>query len=519
MKYNNLTRVMTGLCLTAGLLLGASAGPAAAADAWIKAESEHFVIYSSAPEKKTRAYVKKIEAFRTLTNLLLGSEGGPQVKFEIWLLNNPDHIQVVRPSFSKNVAGVYFNCAEGTSAYTAVQTGGDMLEDQDQSLVVLFHEYAHYVMFQHAKAYYPAWYVEGFADYLSTADPIKGTITIGEESKMRAWTLGEDRWIGFDKVLNPDFGFAGDKKNDQWEIHSFYAQSWLLTHYMLSDPARAKALNAYFALVAKGGEPVKSWETATDLKVNELHTTLSRYRQKMVYYKLPVPDYADSAIQVTKLPAELNDLQLSRSLLTTCPPADQGKAILAKLTAQKASLGGNVDFRLALARAQLLYGKPEEAEGDLGTLVDTVPDNFDANYLLGRVYFQESDTAKGQERNDLIDAARGFFMAAYRINKLNAPNFYYLARSFSNKPGFPDQNAVNAANGAHVLAPGVPDYAVFAAFTNLATGKRDEAVALLTPFVSNPHDRESAERFQKAIDAIKAGKTTNQVMSLLGSGM
>ncbi len=513
MKNHSVTRLLTALSLTGGLLL-ATAG-AGHAESWIKAESEHFVVYSNAPEKKTRTYVRKIEAFRTLTNILLGSEGGPAVKFDIWLLNNPDQLQVVRPSYSNNVAGVYFNCSEGTHAYAEVQNNSDLLEDQDESLIVLFHEYSHYVMFQHAKSYYPAWYVEGFADYLATAYPDKGTITVGEESKMRTWTLAGDRLMSYEKVLNPGFGFAGDKKADQNEIANFYAQSWLLTHYMLADPARAKALNAYFALVGKGGDPVESWETATGLKVKELHTTLGRYRQKMVYYKLPVPDYPESSIQVTKLPAELNDLQLTRSILTTCPPEDQGKAILDKLTAQKAGLGGNIEFRLAVARAQLLYGKPEDAETDLGNLVDTAPDNFDANYLLGRVYLRESETAKGQDRNDLIDAARGFFMAAYKINKLNAPNFYYLARSFSNKPGFPDQNAVNAANGAHVLAPGVPNYAVFAAYTNLATGKRDEAVALLMPFVSNPHDRQMAERFQKAIDAIKAGKTTDQVMAQL----
>ncbi len=508
---------ISAVCMAAALTLAfGMTGTDARAESWIKAESDHFIIYSNAPEKKTRAYIKKIEAFRTLTNMLLGSEGGPQVKFEVYLLANPDQMLVVRPFFSQNVAGVYFNCAEGTSAYGAIQSGGDIFEDQDQSLVVLFHEYSHYVMFQHAKSYYPAWYVEGFADYLSTADADKGTITIGEESKMRTWTLAEDRWIGFDKVLNPDFGFAGDKHNDQWEIQSFYAQSWLLTHYMLSDPARAKALNAYFALVAGGGDPIKSWETATGLKVNELHTVLERYRSKMYYLKLPVADYADSGIQVTKLPAELNDFQLNRSLLTTCMLPDQGKAVLDKLTAQKPALGANIDFRLTLARAQLLYSKPEDAETDLGALVDAVPDNFDANYLMGRVYFKESETAKGQDRSDLIDAARGFFLAAYKINKLNAPNFYFLARSFSDKPGFPDPNAVNAANGAHVLAPGVADYAVFAAFTDLATGKRDDAIALLMPFVSDPHDRKSAERFQKAIDAIKAGKTTNDVMRLLG---
>ena len=35
--------------------------------------------------------------------------------------------------------------------------------------LVLFHEYAHHFMLQYAPAAYPAWYVEGFAEVVSTA--------------------------------------------------------------------------------------------------------------------------------------------------------------------------------------------------------------------------------------------------------------------------------------------------------------------------------------------------------------
>lgn len=485
----------------------------AMAEEWIRAESENFVIYSSAPEKKTRTYVKKLEAFRTLNNLLLGSDdSAAKMKFRIYLLNNPDQMLTVRPNFSKYVAGVYFNCSEGTSAYSAIQPSGN---DQDQNLTILFHEYAHYVMFQHARSYYPAWYVEGFAEYLSTADPDKSMITIGEVSAGRGYTLAEDRWISFEKVLDPDFGFAGDKHNDAWEIQSFYAQSWLLAHYMLSDSARAKALNAYFVQVGSGAEPVASWETATGIKVNTLHSVLERYQQKMFYLKLPVQDYADAAITVSKMPTGTEKVLLNSSLLTTCPDNTQGKAILSALSAQKSAFSNDTDFRLGLAHAQILYGDPADAETELKQILSTNPASFKANYLLGRTYMKQSDAALDDERSHLTDQARASFLAAYKINRLDAPNLYYLAQSFGNQPDFPDTNTLNAANGAHVLAPGVIDYTVFAAYANLANDKRDKAVALLTPFVSDPHNRQQAEKIQKAIEAIKAGKSTNEVMKLL----
>ncbi len=507
-----IVKTLIGAMIAMGLL----SAPAFAED-WIKAESEHFVVYSSAPEKKTRTYVKKLEAFRTLTNLLLGAnDSAVQMKFKIYLLNNPDQMLTVRPNFARQVAGVYFNCSEGTSAYATVQQGGG---DQDESLIVLFHEYAHYVMFQHARSYYPAWYVEGFADYLSTADPDKNMISIGEPALGRGYTLAADRWIRFEKVLNPDFGFTGDKGNDAWEIESFYAQSWLLTHYMLSDTTRTKALNAYFAQVGSGADPVTSWEATTGIKVNTLQSLLQRYRDKMYYLKVPVTDYADASISVSKMPAGSDQFWLKGSLLTTCMGADQGKAILSGLTAQKTVFSANPDFRLALAHAELLYGNDADAETDLKQALSSDPASFQANYLLGRVYTKQSEGKSGDERSSLTDQARASFITAYKLNKLDAPNLYYLARSFNNRPNFPDTNALNAANGAHVLAPGVMDYAAFDAFANLANDQRDKAADLLMPFVSDPHNRQQAERIQKVVEAIKAGKTTNEVMKLMnGTG-
>lgn len=498
-----------------GLFLLGLAGPVNA-ESWIKVQSAHFEVYSSAPEKTTRDYVRKLEAFRNLTNILLGSTGaGPQVRFTIYLLNNPDKMQSVRPSFAKQVAGVYMPCVEGLSAYATVQKGGDLMDDQDVSLVILFHEYSHYIMFQHAKTYYPTWYVEGFAEYLSTAYPNKGKITIGELSNMRMSTLAEDRWIGFERVLNPEFEFTGDKKNDAWEMQSFYAQSWLLTHYMLNDPGRAKALNLYFAELTKGTDPIQAWEGSTGIKVNSLRGLLKSYYSKMYYMELPVPEYSDSDITVEKLSPETNTFLFDRSLLMTCMEPSQGKDVLGRLTALKPSLGGKLEFDLTLGRAQLLFGPPEDAEATIGAIVDAHPESFEANYLMGRIYFKQSLVATGQDERDLTDASNGFFAAAYTINKLDAPNLYYFARSLSDQPGFPNASAVNAANGAHVLAPNVGDFAVFAAFVNLSTDKRNEAIALLMPFASDPHNPDQAKRFQTAIEAIKAGEPTHKVMSAL----
>jgi tetratricopeptide (TPR) repeat protein len=498
-----------------GLSTCLAASTSASAESWIRAESDHFVIYSNVSEAKTTTYVKKLEAFRTLTNMLLDSVGtAAEAKFQIYLLGDADQMQVVRPNFSKYVGGVYFHCGEGSVAYSLAPVSAG---DPENNLVTLFHEYAHHVMFQHARSYYPAWFVEGFAEYLSTADARNNRITVGESSP-RIYTLRKERWIGFDKVLNPQSRMnGGDKDANDWDVESFYAQSWLLAHYMLSDPARSKALHAYFSALGDGADPIVSWETITGIKIDTLHRVLNRYRENMYYVNVPVPDYAGSAIRIARLDEGTDRYILKGSLLMTCPSADLGKATLDSLVEQKPKLAGNRDYRLALARAQVLYGDLAEAEADLQQLLAADPNDFQTNYLLGRIRMAQAEKKEGTAKSDLTDQARAFFMTAFRANRLDAPNLYYLARSFGNKPNFPDTNALNAADGAHRLAPSVMEYAVFDAFANLYNKKPEKAAAVLTPLGSNPHNQDQAMRARKAIEAIKAGKAADEVMKLLTS--
>jgi hypothetical protein len=485
-----------------------------AAENWVRAESEHFVITSSTTEAKTVSYVQKLEAFRTLTNMLLGGTGGTaQAKFQIYLLDDPEQMKVVRPNFADNVGGVYFHCSEGSSAYAKAPGYGQ----QQDNLTILFHEYAHHVTFQHARTYYPAWFIEGFAEYLSTAYPARGSISIGETSTMRSYTLGTENWIGFDKILDPKFRVDGDKDADARTIWRFYAQSWLLAHYMLSDPARTKALYAYFTAVGGGGDPIASWESATGIKIDTLHRVLQRYSENMLFMNVPVADYPESSIRVTRLPKGSEHYVLKASLLTTCPTWEYGKTLLASIAAQKTALAGDPQYRLELAKAQLLFGELGEAETALTEIHAARPDDFAVNYLMGRVRFAQSERGEGAAKSERMDQARAFFIAAYRANKLDAPNLYYLARSFGNKPNYPDANVLNAADSAHYLAPAVWDYAFFDFLVNLLANRRDKAAAALAPLGNDPHNPAQAARVQKALEATKAGMDTNQVLKLLSA--
>jgi hypothetical protein len=323
--------------------------------------------------------------------------------------------------------------------------------------------------------------------------------------------LAKDRWIDFRKILEPGFGFTGDKQNDPWEVQSFYAQSWLLTHYMLSDPQRAAKLDAYFRRVSDGEDPIDAWQPSTGIALDDLHDVLTAYEKTMPSRALPMTEPDDGAISITPLDEAQGRVLFDASLMQTCVPPDQGQQILTRLQSAGDTLRGRPLYELALARAELLYGNPVSAQAPLQAILKADPGNFDAQYLLGRVYARMAQTAPAGEAEALRLKARGLFGKAYAQRPLDAPNLYFLARTYAPE----DKAARDAANTARRLAPGVLEYATLAASTDLAAGQRDLAAAVLLPFVSDPHNQLQSGRIQSAIAAIHEGVPVADVVRIL----
>ena len=490
--------------------LGLSAH-APAAD-WSRVESDHFIITSDGPAGKAESYAQQIEAFRHVALMLLGADpvgARAQSKFDIYLLRNQAQIRKVRPNFSNWVAGVYFPCDEGSPAYAALQDNWAR-DGSDAGLMILLHEYSHHLMFQSSPAYYPAWYVESFAEYMSTAFIDDGKVSLGYPQPWRMRTLAQDRWMKFETVLSPLALNDGDKANDQRKVDNFYAQSWLLTHYMLNDGERTRKFNAYFARVGAGEDPVAAFEPSTGIPVGSLERVLKRYLEELPVITVRSKDIPHTAAKAQALPEGTQDWLLNASLLRTCMAKPQGEAVLAQLRGLARAPGGvSSDLRLARDRAEILFGDARTAIDDLQAHAVEDDGSFEAHYLMGRALFLLARDLQGDAREDVLGQAKQQFLKAYRLRKVDAANLYFL--SYALPGGGTNVNVVNAARGAHALAPGIDSYAMHEALVDLEAGQRDQAIMALAPLVSNAHDPQRAEQMRAAVTAIRAGKTFAEV--------
>ena len=493
-------RAMLMAAWVIGLLVFGVGTPARAAG-WLKAESDHFVIYTDGSEAKAREYVRQLEAFRYVSLMVLGADGASaraKAKFDIYLLRKQLDMQKVRPDFQEAVAGVYFQCVEGSSAYSTLQPF-QRPDGSDHGLIVLFHEYAHRLMFQYAAGVYPSWYIEGFAEYMSTAAIEDSGVSIGEPFTDRLRILGRRPWISFEQVLKPSFKLrSGDDS-----VGSFYAQSWLLAHYMLNDSGRTQKFNAYFERVGGGEDAVAAFEPATGIPVARLYGILKRYAEALPVIRVSGQNLPKASVKIDALPEDANDYLLSASVLKSCPPKPHGEAILAKLRALPRGANSTSPMQLALARAELLFGDAKAAHELLEAYLAADDNSFEAHYLMGRAEAKLADPSQ----------ARAHFFKAYRLKKNDAPNLYHLAQTLALNGV--NANVLNAAQGAHALEPTVPDYAIYEALADLEANDRERAAAALLPLSSNPHDPKQAARMRSAIEAIKAGKSKSEVSNVI----
>jgi hypothetical protein len=494
------------------LLLGLI--PYAHADTWYRAESANFLIYSNIDAAETRAYLEHLEAFKYLADLLLGNNPKDRAatsRFTIYLVDTPDHFRTVVPKISRYVGGFYDTCIEGAQAFVfAPQWFGAQM---DFGLQVLLHEYSHHLMFSRMRRFYPSWYVEGFAEYLGSTKLQNGYYLVGVRQDERAAQLSSsDRWVNYEVMLDPK-RFTAEVKKKQVNAFQYYAQSWITAHYMLSDPARTQALNSYFDRIGHGEDGSEAFKAATGLTPAQLRAEINTYRRKYSALQVKVPAMPDSPITVDRLPNERADYLIEAAALRTCPKKKHGAKLTEKLRALHAKRPGDLGLSLELSRAELLFGDAKAARAELESLVAKDPSSFDAHYLLGRSYYLDAD-GESAEALDKRNKASTQFLEAYKLDKGQAPNLYYLSISMDTG-GTPSKSVVNAGTAAATLAPSVPEYALHAALVNLRAGDKNTAIRTLQPFANNPHKLEYAAQVAALIHELGETEVMSEAITKL----
>jgi hypothetical protein len=453
------------------LLFLAVCRPALAADTWLKAQTQHFNVYGAIKESDLRAAASDLELYhRLLAGVMHVDEKAVTARLDVYLVAERDDLKTVEPDLE--ALGFYRAGPGGRAAFATWNT-----RDRDRARQVLQHEYAHHFMAQYFSWSYPLWFQEGFADYFGATRETADALQLGGPEPMRVSSLEHREWISIDTLL--------DARMDAPRLEMVYAQGWLLTHYLLRDPARAEQLQAYFAARRAGQAEPAAFAAAFKIDEASLQRQLTSYAKSgMTITVIPVKPLAAEDITVTALPASADDLLLDslRLMRGKRGESDGQAADILKSIAKKAAKYPDDPLAVrTLAHAQQVFGDPTVAVELLKSSEAIKTDPY-GQYLLGVSWLSvgRRDPAR------LAEATSEGKKALARALKLD-PTFYPALYRYSRTLPEGSDAVLDALVQAHLMAPQVEQIRIDAVIALLRKGEYDSAAALIDPLAQSPH--------------------------------
>ena len=441
---------------------------------WLRAESRNFVVYSEGSDADLRERVTLLEDYSELLRTLTGTETPPSPnKLNVYLVRGRTELETVR-DLPPGSAGVYITGSDGIAAVA------DMADRGAGANAVLFHEYAHHFMMQYHGRVYPTWYVEGFAEYMMTARLADRTIEFGHMEPARARVLADTaRWLPMEEIL-----FGAERRPET--AGRFYAQSWLLTHYLLDDPVRLERYRAYLAALARGEDPRRAFADSFGLTPNALERELRRHAfGGLTFRRLPrSSSVAAPDIRIERLPPSADDLLLLQAAMRV-GLRDEGER-LARIR-REAARHQDAYSRRVLAQAEALYGDAAAADQALEPLIAAEPDDAELMYLRGMRFLRAARAADGETRRTLALEARRWFSRTHRADPSHFQTLYRYIETFVGDPDLVSEANVEVLLLAHSLAPQAAEIRMAAVRMLILLGDFALAEGLLAPMAGSAH--------------------------------
>ena len=503
-KWARLCAAVLAMCLLARADM-ASAGP------WLRADTHNFTIYSAGSDKQLRDYAAQVEKFDALLRLMFKVPPDPHPRrLTIYLLAEQEKVAALAGDSGGGTAGFYHTDPFGTFAVGHHEQSSSRYELSGSS--VLLHEYAHHFMFHNSAFAYPTWYVEGFAEYVSSATfAADGSWTLGRPLQYRAYSLlNYASALTLRDMLTKPTTDGGDL---------FYGKSWLLVHMLRNTPERGKQFDAYLRAMAQG-KPAKDAAAAFG-DLDMLDHDLQRYMaNRLKYVQSRDPLAYDPAIAVTALDmvhGRLLELDLARRNDRDVPKVRDTLARLAQDNPQLAEAW----LALAQAQYQLAASLPMPADAtptdsakpaDKPAKPRESPDKAQARaaaraaaqIAVDKALALDSGLARAQIlKADLLGdelatsgnhtpaAWREVRALIIRANRADTEDPVPLVRwfeTYGRMGSAPDQPARDGLTKAFLLEPEVAEVRIKLAFDMAARGKYDEAITLVEYLARDPHE-------------------------------
>ena len=490
------------------------------AEDWTKFESSNFIMYSNVKEKIAVEYIKKLENFNYVLGDFYAYKQDKHEKFVLYFFHSYSDLEKTYPKVDSNVAGFVKYCQEGITGFSlykgdTIKNSENLLKQQENpSLIIIFHEYSHIFMAKNWGMNYPHWFIEGYAEYYGGTRMNDEKIMVGMPFINRYIALKNNIQIDYKDII----GETLHLKNYDNRITAFYAQSWLLTHYMMTTPELRKKAQDYFNARQKGEDKLKAFERVFGMDMKELKKTLDKYlnSELKATYK-PLSKDIDLSVSITKMPKSASQLLLYNAALEACPKKENWDKLLNTIRKKAEPFKDDDYAQNILSKAEIIIGDEEKAIDYYKNRISINDKDDEAWFRYGQALYLTADHGKFKNKDETvlkIQEARKALLKAYELNPLNATNLYYISLTAKDKMN-PDENSLNSAIEAYNLEPSVTEFTLNAVFFLLAKENYEDAKYIIQDLASNPHFSQLSQRLNNVISAIDRKAKKEEIFKLL----
>lgn len=419
----------------------------AASDQWIKLQTPHFELYTTAGEKKGREAVLYFEQVRSFFMEASPSKRAPEFPVRIVAFKSENQYKPYRLS---EAAFAYYMSGR-TRDYIVMQ---DIASEHYPAAI---HEYTHLII-QHAHLKLPIWLNEGWADFYSSLAPKGNKVVLGQLIPGRVQTLLTQKWIPLNVLFTVDHN--SPLYNERNRAGVFYSQSWLLMHMLYLSPDYRSNFTKFVLAIANGQDSAAAFDSIYGKSIKDVTNDLNGYIRSDRFYGALVDVKLEKAAEAPQV-SEVSPLEsglLLADVSTLLRKFDDARRTYQELAADnpnnpeiQKSLGyldwqqgnmqsalahfarafqaGTQDPRMCFDYAMLQLSENSSNKDALVPLrraVELKPDYIEARLQLGYALADQQSFAQAvielrQVKNISAEQAPGYFLALayseYRIHQ------------------------------------------------------------------------------------------------------
>jgi len=241
---------------------------------WTKLDLDDYVIYSAARDSVTRDVAQRLQLLRDGLAMMTKLNVHPPQRVTVLLFPNDRTFAPYRDAaMGKKMPHI-------DALFGGSRDAGFILINTDANGGVdrsVFHELTHCFTHNTVDGELPVWFNEGIAEFYSTFQTYgRDKLRVGTPIAEHLMRLQARGLMPLDHLFAVDYN--SPDYSEQNRAGDFYAESWLLVHYlMLGNADRAKGLGTFVELLTNHEPPASAVEKAFGITEKHLEMELRGY--------------------------------------------------------------------------------------------------------------------------------------------------------------------------------------------------------------------------------------------------